>query len=128
MKPGAAVIAVVDDDPQVLESLQELLESAEFIPRTFSSGAALLVEGMADIDVLITDIGLQDMDGFELQACVEGHYPHIPVFLISGRHEKLYRESFGPERPVLRKPFDGNALLEAIRQALAKRDRSSIRS
>lgn len=81
---------------------------------------------MADIDVLITDIGLQDMDGFELQACVEGHYPHIPVFLISGRHEKLYRESFGSERPVLRKPFDGNALLEAIRQALAKR--TAVRS
>ncbi|CUX52057.1 FixJ family two-component response regulator [Agrobacterium tumefaciens] len=127
MSPGAPVIAVVDDDPQVLESLQELLESAEFIPRTFSSGAALLAAGLAEVDVLITDIGLPDMDGFELQSCVEDHYPHVPVFLISGRHEKSDRKSLQPERHILRKPFDGNALLEAIRQALAKRDCSSIR-
>jgi FixJ family two-component response regulator len=119
MNQRAAVIAVVDDDPQVLESLQELLESAGFAPRTFSSAAALLAAGLTEVDILITDIGMPDMDGFELQACVEENYPHIPTFLISGRHEKSDRKSSRHDMRILRKPFDGHALLEAIRRALA---------
>ncbi len=118
MNQRAAVIAVVDDDPQVLESLQELLESAGFTPRTFSSAAALLAAGLAEVDVLITDIGMPDMDGFELQACVEETHPHISTFLISGRHEKSDRKSSRTDK-ILRKPFDGHALLESIRRALA---------
>ena len=79
-------IAVVDDDPRVLESLQELLESAGYAVRTFASGRALLDTGLDGIDCLITDIGMPIMDGFTTTAKLrdqERNNRHTPVVAIT---------------------------------------------
>ncbi len=56
-------------------------------PDSFSSAEALLVDGLSDMDVLITDIGMPGMDGIELRDVVRKARPELPVFLITGRHE-----------------------------------------
>src|SRR6185503_2540204 len=81
------VVAVVDDDPRILESLEDLLESAEYGVRLHSSGGALLASGVSNIDCLITDIGMPVMDGYELRDRVRQLRPELPVFLISGRRD-----------------------------------------
>jgi FixJ family two-component response regulator len=115
----ADIIAVVDDDPRILESLQDLLESAGYDVRSHSSGSSLLASGISDIDCLITDVGMPAMDGFELRDRVKQVRPELPVFLLSGRRR------FADERLVdtqgdmfFRKPFDGPSLLAAISKAL----------
>ena len=112
------VVAVVDDDQRVLESLEELLESAGYEVRLFSSGSSLLAHGISSIDCLITDIGMPGMDGFELRDRVKRMRPNLPVILISGRRD-LAREpqADGQDDDFFRKPFDSQALLAAIGKA-----------
>lgn len=119
-KPGP-VVAVVDDDPRLLESLEELLESAGYVARSFSSAGALLVSGLSGLDVLITDIGMPGMDGFELRDLVKKARPELPVFLITGRHEIANQDRAKGTSGCFRKPFDANALLEAVGDALRDR-------
>lgn len=112
------VVAVVDDDPTVLASLEELLDSAGYVARTFQSAEALLSRGLEGIDVLITDIGMPGTDGFTLRDAVRQIHPDLPVFLITGRHETDDKSLSRGPGGFLRKPFDGNALLSALRNVL----------
>jgi FixJ family two-component response regulator len=113
-------IAVVDDDPRVLESLENLFESAGHAVRTFASAKALIDAGWSDVDCLITDIGMPGMDGFELHDAVKKARPDMPVFLITGRHEIGDQQRAGAKdiSGFFRKPFDGPALLTAVGDAL----------
>lgn len=112
------VVAIVDDDPRMLESVGDLLESAGYVARSFSSAASLLVNGLSDLDVLITDIGMPGIDGFELRDLVKKARPELPVFLVTGRHEIADQSRARGISGFFRKPFDAQALLAAIASAL----------
>ena len=114
------MIAVVDDDPRLLELLEELLESAGYVVRSFSSAKSLIDAGLSGIGLLITDIGMPVMDGFELHDAVKKVRPELPVFLITGRHEigDQQRASAKDISGFFRKPFDWLALLAAVGKAL----------
>ena len=113
-------IALVDDDPRVLESLGELFESAGYSVRTHSSAKALFDAGLSEIDCLITDIGMPVVDGFELLDRAKKVQPELPVFLLTGRHEigDQQRANAKDISGFFRKPFDGPALLTAVADAL----------
>jgi FixJ family two-component response regulator len=114
------VVAVVDDDHRTLESLADLLEAAGYDVRLYSSATIIWKrDGLADIDCLISDIGMPDMDGFELRRLALSERPDLPVILITGRPEIRVRYSSILERDrYFEKPFDGQQLLAAIRRAL----------
>jgi FixJ family two-component response regulator len=116
-----AVVAVVDDDPRMLESMADLLESANYSVYCFASAAALLARGLSDVDLLVTDIGMSGMDGFELRDAVEKLRPELPVILITGRHELVDRGQARRVSGFFRKPFDSQVLLDAIDSALRAR-------
>ena len=113
-------IAVVDDDVRLLESLENLFESAGYVVRLFSSAKALVEAGFSGIDCIVTEIGMPGMDGFELHALVKRTRQDLPVFLITGRDEigDRQRASAADIRGFFRKPFDGPALLAAVGDAL----------
>ena len=115
------VIAVVDDDPRILGSLKDLLESADYIVHVFASATALLESGcLEQIDFLISDISMPVMDGFELVRIAHATRPTLPIILISGRPHIL--NGLPPvlrgHYRVLKKPFDGQALLAAVSDAV----------
>jgi FixJ family two-component response regulator len=114
-------VAVVDDDPLILESLQDLLESAGHAVRSFSSAEALLQsDALGGIHCLISDIAMPGMDGVQLQTSVQSTRPELPVILMTGRHELAERQrALAPDRSrVFVKPFDADALLAAVASAL----------
>jgi FixJ family two-component response regulator len=115
------IIAVVDDDERILESLEDLLESAGYEVRVHSSAIALLASGIAKIDCLITDVGMPTMGGFELRDRVRQMRPELPVILISGRRDVAAESAVHPRgySDFFRKPFDGQTLLAAIAQAIS---------
>jgi FixJ family two-component response regulator len=118
MPKEKSLVAVVDDNKRLLESLEDLLESAGHAVRTFSTAKALLdSNAISEIDCLITDIGMQSIDGFELQRLMGEKRPELPVILITGRHEIAEPPKTKHNR-FFRKPFDGQALLAAIGEAL----------
>jgi len=115
------MVAVVDDDRRVLGSLAALLESADYVVRPFDSAAAMLESGsLAEIDCLISDVGMPVMDGFELLQRVRAARPELPVILISGRSDALDRAAVGSGAGyrLFRKPFEGREFLAAVRGAL----------
>lgn len=116
-----SIVAIVDDDARVLESLENLLESAGHSVLLFASATALLDDGcLAVIDCLIADIGMPVIDGLALRRLVLAARPRLPVLLITGRHEIADQHGAAGvgDQPVFRKPFDGHALLAAVSQAL----------
>lgn len=115
------VVAIVDDDLRLLESLEDLLESAGYAARSFSSAGSLLINGLSGLDVLITDIGMPGMDGFELRDLAKRTRPDLPVFLITGRHEIADQDRAQGINGFFRKPFDAKVLLAAVGDALRNR-------
>jgi FixJ family two-component response regulator len=116
-----SIIAVVDDDQRVLESVAILLESADYAVRLFASGAALLESAcLSEIDCLISDIGMPGMTGFELIRRVHAAQPGLPVILITGQPNVLNGPlPIGPDHyRLFRKPFKSPELLAAVRDAV----------
>jgi FixJ family two-component response regulator len=115
------VIAVVDDDPSILRSLEYLLESADYGVRSFASGAELLKDScLAEIGCLLSDVDLPGMDGFELLRQIQAVRPGLPVIYITAYPEIVKRRpNLGDGKPRLfTKPFHGPELLAAISEAL----------
>jgi FixJ family two-component response regulator len=122
-KSKESVVAVVDDDPRILQSLKDLLEAAGHSALVFSTAKALLEgDDFASIDCLITDIGMPVIDGFELQRLVQLRVPHLPVILITGRDQDAdqQRTLAARSHAFFRKPFDAQALLAAVALALSR--------
>ena len=114
-------IAVVDDDVRVLESIQELLESAGHSVCSFSSAQSLLQDSiLSEIDCLIADIGMPLVNGFDLHRLARDARPDLPVIFITARPEAAAQKRAAAQghQGFFRKPFDGPTLLAAVKQAL----------
>ena len=117
-------VAVIDDDERVLESLENLLESAGHTVCLFTSAQAFLNdEAFANVDCVISDIGMPAIDGFELERLARAARPELPVILITGRQEFIkgpqVTHRIGIE--ILLKPVGEQELLRAISKALTSR-------
>ena len=115
------IVAAVDDDRRVRESIESLMESAGYAPVMFSSAEEFLrSESLAEASCVVTDVRMPGMDGFEVQRRIRLERPRLPVILISGRYSAETRERALKEGAVefLCKPFDALGLLEIIHTAL----------
>jgi FixJ family two-component response regulator len=121
--PREFTVAVVDDDPRVLESLQELLQSVGHTVHLFEDAQSLLAaKAFQEIDCLISDIGMPAIDGFELGRLARNARPGLPVILITGRRELIEGRAPDPNdhaQTYLLKPFSERALLTAISDMVA---------
>ena len=119
-QPTRFVVAVVDDDHRTLESLADLLEAEGYDVRLYSSATMVWTRGgLSEVDCLISDIGMPEMNGFELRRLALSERPELPVILITGRPELRAQYSSIIERDrYFEKPFDAQRLLAAIRTAL----------
>ena len=123
--PRHSVIAVVDDDQRILESVEILLKSEDLDVRLFACPTALLASGcLGEIDCLISDVGMPVMNGFELVRVVQAERPGLPIILVTGCTDMLNRpplDCLGQYR-VFKKPFNGQELLAAVGDALRNED------
>jgi FixJ family two-component response regulator len=118
------LVAVVDDDASVRESLPDLLEELGFAVCTFSSAEALLASGcIADTRCLIADIAMPGMTGFDLQHELQDQGHDIPTIFMTAQTDDALRRRLMESGAVafLFKPFSEEALLEAIEAALGQR-------
>ena len=117
------VIAVVDDDSRVRESLASLIESAGFTARVFPLAKDFLLGNfLARTSCLITDVRMPGMDGLDLQRCVRLERPELPVIFITAHHDdEVERCAFAQGAAFfIRKPFDAEELLQAVKIVLSK--------
>jgi CheY-like chemotaxis protein len=116
-------LLIVDDDKNFLLSLAEGLKSYDpnFNVLTAGNGQeALRQMKLAPIDLMITDLKMPEMDGFELCAHMVSYYPHIPVivmtaFATSDMEDNLMNMG---TFVFLEKPLDFNVLMGKIKEGL----------
>ena len=122
-------ILLVDDEPLILQTLKELLDlhSGDFKVLTAENGRqASGILAYAPVDLVITDLNMPEMDGFQLLAFMAGAYPHIPAIAMSAAadgeaYEKL--RVLGVSRFV-GKPFSFSELMGLIRSCFAEGPRT----
>jgi FixJ family two-component response regulator len=129
--PEAArlIVAGVDDDFRVRESIESLVESAGHSTLVFSSAEEFLQSGaLAQTICLVTDLRMPGMDGIELQRRIRLDRPQLPVIFISARGDDETRRRALNEGAVafLYKPFDAAELLGAIQTALGRIPRAIL--
>lgn len=78
-------ILVVDDEPTILTTSAAVLSSKGYEVRTAKDGFAGLAELRRSLpDLIISDLRMPNMSGFELLSIVRRRFPQIPVIAISG--------------------------------------------
>ena len=115
-------ILIVDDDPDVRDSLRALLESAGFKVRDFDSAKKVLADAaIAQGACLIADIRMPDMDGLQLQEELIKRQIRIPVIVVTGHGDVALavRAMKAGAIDFIEKPFDGEFMLESVRRAIA---------
>jgi FixJ family two-component response regulator len=120
----SALLAVVDDDESVRESLPALLRSFQFEVCAFSCAADFLAsDELTAVDCLILDIAMPNMSGLELQNELKARQANIPTVFITARLEDDARARILATGAVdcLLKPFSAEALLRAVDEALLRR-------
>lgn len=78
-------ILIVDDDINILELIQRHLHSLDYHTyKAVSVKEAVAILRDTEIDLLITDLKMPEVDGFQLIQFVSEHYPHIPKLVVTG--------------------------------------------
>jgi FixJ family two-component response regulator len=116
-----SLIAVVDDDQSVRESLPALLREFGFAARAFTSAEAFLASGCAGkAHCLILDIDMPGMSGLDLLQELQRRCQTVPIVFITAHGDKALRPRVIEQGAVecLFKPFSDTALLEAIQAVL----------
>ena len=116
-------VVVVDDDAKMRESLESLLQSAEFSVAVFASAEDTLESLiLAEASCLITDVRMPGMHGLDLQRRVKRDFPRLPVIVITGNYDEQVEMRALADGAVrlLYKPFDPGDLVSSIHLAIAR--------
>jgi two-component system alkaline phosphatase synthesis response regulator PhoP len=112
-------VLLVDDERCLLEALSYLLSEEGFqVVTAFNGREALDLLATAPVDVVISDIMMPVMDGWQLLEALRGapSTRDIPVILMTAAPGHVRRNDSGTS--VLRKPFGMDVLLNEIRRVL----------
>ena len=116
------LVAVVDDDESVRESLPDLVREFGYSAQAFSSAEAFLASDYVDqTRCLILDVSMPPgMSGPDLQRELSHRGREIPIIFITAQGDETIRPHLLAQGAIecLIKPFSDTALLEAVTSAL----------
>ena len=117
-------ILIVEDNPEVIESLEILFElrwaEAKIIPATKGEKGIELAK-TDSVDMVILDLGLPDMDGFDVLRQIR-NFSDVPVIIVTAKHEEIYRAK-GMELGAddfITKPFSPDDFLTRVKAVLLR--------
>ena len=116
------VVFVVDDDVSVREALEPLIRYAGWQPETFASAQEFLDRPRLTVpSCLVLDVSLPDLNGLDLQKRIVDR-TDVPIIFITGHGDvpMTVRAMKAGAVEFLTKPFDDEALLSAIRNAIER--------
>jgi FixJ family two-component response regulator len=121
---ASKLVAVVDDDESMRESLPDLLRSFGLEVEPFCSAEAFLASGSAErTGCLVLDVAMPGMSGPELQHELMRRSQALPIVFITARADERVRATVLRDGAVayLTKPFSQEAILGAVSTALGGR-------
>ena len=118
---GQESILIVDDEPALRELSKEILSSRGYSVFCAESAAqALALLSSESINIMLCDVIMPDMSGYELVQQVRQKYPHIKIQMVSGYSDDHYisDENKKLHQERLQKPFDIASLVLKVRELL----------
>jgi CheY-like chemotaxis protein len=123
--PGTRVL-VIDDEPDVLAVVRDLLTEEGYAVIEAVDGAEGLARCDAEpVDLVLADVSMPGMSGWEVAAVCRERFPEVPVGFITGWGDQLDPDQLERHgvRFVLAKPFVVSDVLRQVAQALQKAER-----
>lgn len=118
-------VLLVEDDPSVAKSIELMLKSEGYIVDSTDLGEdGLEIGKLYDYDIIILDLMLPDIDGYEVLRRLRSARVSTPILILSGLTEldhKIKGLGFGAD-DYLTKPFDKRELIARI-QAIVRRSK-----
>jgi len=118
---GKETILIVDDEPALLDLAAEILSQQDYkVMCAQSARQALEILENNTVDLMISDVIMPEIDGYQLAASVQKKYPGIKIQLVSGfsddRHLKMVDDNL--HKNLISKPYNAQELLQGIRKLL----------
>lgn len=117
-------VLVVDDEPLICETLEDLLQRAGHQAHTAADGVqAIKCAKQVKFDLIIMDIVMPEKDGLETIQSIREEHPDLKIIAISGGSRignvdfLKFADEFGAWR-TFRKPLDNVELLNAVEESM----------
>ena len=113
-------IYIVDDDDSIRRALSRLMKSTGYNAETFDSARLFLDSVPPDTrGILILDVRMPDIDGFQLQAKLNSLRSRLQIIFITAHAQAGDRERAmeAGAKGFLQKPFSDESLLDLIKSA-----------
>ena len=113
-------ILVVDDDPQIRESLRKVLSAEGYAVVLAADGREGIEKfDTEQIDLLLLDVSLPDISGWDVFGAVTSRNPFVPIIIITGRNEQRQLAVLSGVGALVEKPLNVPKLLQNIAEILA---------
>jgi FixJ family two-component response regulator len=119
------IVCLLDDEPSVLKALGRLLASAGLQAEKFSEPACFLEHARCHpVRLAVIDIRMPGMTGLEVLAKLRAVSPDARFIVMTGENDPAHRTAAlaGGASAFFFKPFDDEAFLTAVRQAIGPSD------
>ena len=114
-------ICIIDDDPSVRNSIEQLLDSDGLKAQSFEDAEGFLAYAQSHpVRLAVLDVWMPIKSGLEVQALLQVVSPNTKVIVMTGRQIPAIRAAAleGGAFAFLTKPFDDETFLALVRQAL----------
>lgn len=121
--PATPIVFIVDDDVSIRESLELLVRTENWKPETFATAQEFLTHPRKPIpSCLVLDLSLPGLNGLELQKRLAAEKVDMQIIFLSGHGDvpKSVQAMKAGALEFFTKPFDSDALVSAIRNALRR--------
>jgi len=121
---GPPIIAIIDDDPDILEALDLMLSSHGYRSEPFASAEDFLdTAATSEVTCLVVDIQLGGMSGVELGRQLSASGFTFPIIFMTGSRDELHRRQAMDCGCVafLLKPFRADRVIEAVASAIGSK-------
>ena len=124
---GSETVLVVEDEDPVRELVRRVLENAGYVVLAASrpSQAERLLDENEHVDLLLSDVVMPEMSGYELAAQIRARRPDLRLLFMSGYAHRVSGAD-DVDGELLKKPFAPEQLAQAVRNALDDRGSSEI--
>ena len=113
-------VYIVDDDLDMVQAIQNLLESVNLLAKAYTSAENFLFEYKQQPGCIILDIRMKGMSGLQLQQVLQERNYNIPIIFITGHGDisMTKRALQAGAKDFFTKPFNNQELLDSVQIAL----------